>query len=176
MQLNFALEGVHVLVGGVALYTLALPNYAEFTALYDQYRIDYIEAEFMFSNNYSSVGTPGTTLPVFIVAKDYDDSNASNFTDLQQYNNAITWQVGEQHDRDGKKLIRVKPNADLALFNGITTAYARAGPMLVDTANPAVPHYGLKLAFDPIFPAAVSTVVGYLSMNFRYHLTMKSTK
>lgn len=177
MQLNFALEGVHVLIGGVASTTFAMPNYTEFSALYDQYRIDYVEASFLFSNNNSSVNSPGTTLPVFIIARDYDDSGNANYTDLQQYNNAQVWQVGEQQGRDGKKVVRVRPSVDTLVYNtALTSGYSRSKPMFIDTSSPAVPHYGLKLAFDPIFPAAVSTVVGYLSMNFKYHMTMNNTK
>ena len=39
-----------------------------------------------------------------------------------------------------------------------------------------VPHYGVKIAFDPIAQGlpGTSAVLGYLSMSASYHLTMKT--
>lgn len=177
LQFNFTLQGANIYLGGVLFANCAMPNYSELVNLYDQYRIDSVDCEFMFSNNYSSVGSPGTTLPVFIAAKDFDDNNATTYTDLQQYGTAVTWQVGEQQGRSGKKTIRVNPNVDIAVYrSAITSGYARAKPMFIDTASSDTPHYGFKLAFDPIFTPVASTVVGYLSINFKYHLTMTNTK
>ena len=41
-----------------------------------------------------------------------------------------------------------------------------------------VPHYGVKIAFDPIAQGlpGTSAVLGYLSMSASYHLTMKNTR
>lgn len=176
MQFAFKLEGVNVFVNGVSSTTLALPNYTEFTALYDQYRLDWIECNFIFTNNTSSVNSPGTVLPVMYLAKDYDDTNVANYTDLQQYSTQTTWQLGMQHGSDGKKTIRIKPNVDVALYQGVTTGYARGKPMMIDTSSPSVPHYGIKIAYDPVFTPAAATNVGYLTCNFIYHMTMAHTK
>ena len=54
-----------------------MPNVSEFTGLYDQYRIDYVECKFSFSNNNSSNSSPGSTLPIMYLVKDYDDSGAA---------------------------------------------------------------------------------------------------
>lgn len=176
MQFAFKLEGVNVFINGVSSTTLPLPNYTEFTALYDQYRLDWIECQFVFTNNTSSVNSPGTVLPVMYLAKDYDDTNSANYTDLQQYSTQTMWQLGMQHGSDGKKVIRVKPNVDVALYQGVTTGYARGKPMLIDTSSPSVPHYGIKIAYDPVFTPAAATNVGYLTCNFVYHMTMAHTK
>lgn len=176
MQFNFTLAGVNVLLNGVASTTLPMPNYTEFTALYDQYRIDYVDCMFIFSNNQSSVNSPGSVLPVMYLAKDYDDSNAANYPDLQQYSTQRVWQLGEQARNNGIYRLRVKPNVDVALYQGVTTGYARGKPMLVDTSSPSVPHYGVKIAYDPIFTPAASTNVGYLTVCFKYHMTMAHSK
>lgn len=176
MQFNFTLAGVNSQFGGAAPTVLPLPNYTEFTALYDQYKIDYVECQFFFSNNTSSVNSPGTTMPIMYLCKDYDDSNVANYTDLQQYQNCKCWQLGNRTNSDGKYTIFVKPNVDIALYQGITTGYARGKSMFVDTSSPSVPHYGIKIAYDPIFTPASATNVGYLTCTFKYHLTMSNTK
>lgn len=176
MQFNFCLSGVNASIGGGAPTLLPLPAATEFSALYDQYRIDYVDCQFMFSNNQSSVNSPGTVLPIMYLAKDYDDSNVANYTDLQQYSTQRTWQLG-QHRKDGVYHVRVKPNVDVTVYqSALLTGYARGKPMFIDTSSPAVPHYGIKIAYDPIFTPASSTNVGYLTCNFVFHMTMNNTK
>ena len=58
LQFSFQLSGVTVYLAGVTWLQLGMPNYTELTALYDQYRIDWVECEFYFSNNYSTVNVP----------------------------------------------------------------------------------------------------------------------
>jgi hypothetical protein len=176
MQFNFCLSGVNASIGGASPTLLPLPAATEFSALYDQYRIDYVDCQFMFSNNQSSVNSPGTVLPIMYLAKDYDDSNVANYTDLQQYSTQKTWQLG-QHRGDGIYHVKVKPNVDVTVYqSALLTGYARGKPMFIDTSSPAVPHYGIKIAYDPIFTPAASTNVGYLTCNFVFHMTMNNTK
>lgn len=174
LQFSFALSGVTIYLGGTSWQILNLPNYTELTALYDQYRIDWIEMEFFYSINSSS----GTTspLPIIYLAKDYDDPGSATVTALQQYESCQTWQLGDQRGT-GKKVIRVRPNVDINVYNTpASNGYARSGPIFIDTQSPNVPHYGVKIAMDPIKFAASSTVLGYMSINMKYHLTMMHTK
>lgn len=175
MQINFMLSGINLYLGGTTWTTLTMPNYAEFTTLYDQFRIDWVEGEIYFSaNSAESVSANNGTLPMLICAKDYDDSNTATSTDLAQYNNCQYWQLGNMAM---KKKINIKPNVDIAVFNGLTNGYARAKPMFIDTASFGVPHYGLKLATTPIVtPPANNTNLGSLFFRFRYHITMNNTR
>lgn len=176
MQFAFTLQGVSCFFGGVSTFTAAMPNNTEFVNLYDQYRIDYVDCEFMFSNNNSSTSSPGTTLPVMYLAKDYDDTGVAGINEIMQYSKQKTWQLGYQHGNNGKYRVRIKPNVDLALYQGVTTGYARGKPLFIDTGSPSVPHYGIKIAYDPIFTPGSATNVGYLTCNFVYHMTMNNTK
>lgn len=176
MQFAFTLSGIKVYLGGTLNTTLPLPNYTEFTALYDQYKIDWVECKFTFSNNNSSNSSPGTTLPIMYLCKDYDDSSTANVTDIQQYSTQQQWQLGNAHGRDGIKTINVRPTVDVALFQGLTTGYGRGKPMFVDTSSPDVLHYGVKIAYDPINYPAASTLVGYLACTFVYHMSMKNSR
>lgn len=175
-QMAFTLRGVDFYFGGVNTFRAAMPNYTEFTNLYDQYRIDWVEVKFMFSNNNSSVNSPATVLPTIYLAKDYDDTAAAGVPELSQYQNMQVWQLGSQQASNGFYTVRVKPNVDVALYQGVTTGYARGKPMLIDTSSSEVPHYGIKVAWDTFKAPAASTIIGYLNVMATYHLTMCNTK
>lgn len=176
-QLVFALTGMDVYFGGVKTATIAMPNYAEFTSMYDQYRIDWVEVRFMFSNNSSSVNSPATVLPAFYIAKDYDDANSAGRPELEQYNNLKIWQAGGQTNRNGIFKVRVKPRAAVQYYNGVASGYGPTqGQPRIDTSSPAVPHYGLKMAWDTFKSPAASTIIGYLNIAATYHMTMFNTK
>lgn len=178
IQVDFTLNNVRLFAAGGAspFATLPMPNATEFTGLYDQYRIDWIDCQFMFSNNNSSVNSPATVLPIIYLCKDYDDTANATVNDIRQYSTQQTWQLGQQQGSDGIHHVFVKPNVDVALYNGITTGYARGKPMYIDTGSADVPHYGIKFALDRIAVPASSTPVGYLTINFVYHMTFANTK
>lgn len=174
LQFNFTLGGVQMYCGGTLFSTAAMPNLTEFTGLYDQYRIDYVEVQPIFSNNMSNVTTSNITLPVMYVCKDYDDSNDATITDIQQYSNHRVFQVGQM---GGRNIIRVKPNVDVVVYQSpALSGYARGKPMFIDTASGGIPHYGVKLAMEPFVIPATGTIVGYFTFNFKFHLTMQNTK
>lgn len=176
MQINFMLNGMNILFGGVQTAVISMPNVAELTALYDQYTIEYVELEFYFSNNQSSVNSPSTALPLMYIVKDYDDSNTAGRTDLEQYGNCKRWQLGNRTNANGAYKMKVKPSVAKALFQGVTTGYARGFNEKIDTQYPAVPHYGCKLAWDNFFNPASTTIVGYLNIVAKYHITMYNTR
>lgn len=179
LQFNFTLGGVNIFAGGTAIGTgvLPMPNVTELTTLYDQYRIDWIECDFFFSNNMSNVTSPTTVLPICYMCKDYDDSADAGVTDIQQYTTQMVWQWGQQQGRNGKYTVRIKPNVDTVVFqSALLSGYGRGKPQFIDTSSGQVPHYGIKLAVDPIFIPPAATPIGYLTCNFKYHLTMGHTK
>lgn len=177
LQFNFTLGGVQAYCGGTLFATLTMPNLTEFTTLYDQYRIDWIECDFMFSNNMSNITSPALVLPVCYLCKDYDDSNDAGVTDIQQYATQRVWQWGQQQGKNGIYKVRVKPNVDTVVFqSAVLSGYGRGKPQFLDTSSGQVPHYGIKLAVDPIFIPATSTPLGYFTCNFKYHLTMAHSK
>lgn len=172
LQFNFTLGGVQMYCGGTLFYTAQLPNSSEFTSLYDQYRIDYVEMQPIFSNNISNVTTAALTLPIMYVCKDYDDSNDAGIADIQQYNNHRFFQVQQIGS-----VVKVKPNVDVAVYqSAVLTGYARGKSMFIDTSSGQVPHYGIKLAMEPMVVPASTTLIGYFTFNFKYHLTMQNTK
>lgn len=174
MEFSFTQFGVSIGVGGIAVVNSTYDNAGSLAAVYDQYRIDRVDMEIFFSNNFSNVTTPSVTLPIMTIVEDYDDSNSITLAKANAYNNAVQWQLGQMRG-SGSIHKSIKPTVDLLVYNGVTSGYARADPMFIDTANNAVPHYGIKLVIDPIVQTAASTVCGYLSFRFRAHMTYKAS-
>ena len=155
LQFSFQLSGVTVYLAGVTWLQLGMPNYTELTALYDQYRIDWVECEFYFSNNYSTVNVPESpSHRVFSEGlRRCSIRHRPSLTAIRLLPNL----ANRAPTTRGKHVIRVRPNVDIGVYQGVTTGYARGKPMFIDTTYPSVPHYGIKLCVDSVAPATAST-------------------
>lgn len=126
---------------GALKFTLAdLPNYTEFTALYDQYKIYFVVLRFVPDQNMASANNAaGTTTPILYHVIDYDDATApANKTDLFQYQNLKV----RNFSRFSK--ITLRPHVAVAAYQGAFTGYANFKSLWLDAANTAVEHYGVK--------------------------------
>lgn len=144
-------------VGGAGEYLKAMSfnlgqvggNLGPFTALYDSYSIRKIVVKIIPKFNSGDIDVPaasGGELPNIAHCLDYDDSNTpANFGDVMQRQNA-------KLTRGNKIIKRVfKPSVNV-ITDGTSTAAGfmqRYAPWL-DITNVAVPHYGLKLAIQPM--------------------------
>jgi hypothetical protein len=110
-------------------------NVAEFTTLFDQYRINYVVLKFMCG----TLETNSTDNATMTIACDYDDGNApTNVSDLFQYDNCKIYSYGKDIN------VKLKPRIAMAAYGGAFTSYANAGGMWLDVASPAVEYYGVK--------------------------------
>lgn len=178
IEMSFSLSGgVQVLIGGANVDTYAMPNATDFSNLYEQYRIDWIDVMITFSNNNSSINQPTTGLPRIFFAEDHDDTSAVNMTGILQYDNLQQWQLGAL-DGSNTKTIRIHPTALQSVYlSAVSTGYQAGNKsQFISTAYAGVPHYGVKMVVDPIFYSAGSVAVGNLAMAFKYHLTFRSVK
>jgi len=144
-------------VFGSVLFALSnLPNYTEFTALFDEYRILQARVHFIPLN----VGTGGSFQPIYTVI-DYDDSIApASIDDLNQYSTLMVAQYGREFERV------LTPKFAVAAYSGTFTSYS---PMTgwVDVASPTVQHYGVKYALG------ASSVASLLVYGIRVGLTVQ---
>lgn len=175
IELSFSLNGVAIYLGGALVDTYAMPNATDFTNLYDQFRIDWIDCMYTFSNNNSSINQPTTGLPRVFHVVDHDEVSASNMTTVLQYDNLQQWQLG--HD-PSTKIIRIRPTPlQMVYLSAVATGYeAGQKAKFISTAYAGVPHYGVKMIVDPILYSAGSVFVGNIAMSFKYHITCRSTK
>jgi hypothetical protein len=174
LAMFFSLAGTYFFIGGTNVQITSVPNFSEFTALYDQYKIDHVEVGFTFSNNVSTVSNPSTVLPILGVAIDYDDIADTNYSSLQQYDSFQSFQLGNNF-RGGKRVFRLSPTFTSSVYTNAGTGHARQrGPL--DCAYPTVQHYGLKASLDPMYYSVVGTTVGILSIETKYFFTMFNTR
>jgi len=128
-----------------------LPDYTDFTTLYDSFSIDAVKMYFSFNGNsllmsdkYYTVGLPEN---LFLV--DYDDYDApastlAGWKSIQQCNNVKYFQVGNK-SKSRYAVYLVPRVAGMAYETLTTTAYTAMKPKTqIDMKNSATPHYGLK--------------------------------
>lgn len=125
----------------------AFPNSAEFTSLFDQYRIKHLEVSFVYVN-------PASVLAPLYSVIDYDDATTPGaVTDLLQYQTLMQTAPGQQHIR------RLEPRFDLAAYSGVFTSFALAQKdAWVDVASPTVQFYGIKYALPATLGGTSGTV------------------
>lgn len=131
---------------GSGNFTLAqLPQVATFTALFDQYKVEYLE----FSFRMAYLTTPitaftTTTMPAIYTVVDLDDVVAP--TTLNQLREYSSCQI---HENTPTFTVRFKPGILTGIYNGTTIVAggATSAPWL-DCNQTAIPHYGVKWGCD----------------------------
>lgn len=175
MEINFSLNQTQVYIAG-ALYT-TVPNTgaSDFTALYDQYRIDMVELSIMYGVN--AYIAPGTTSgvgssqnPVLLIAFDPTDSSVTSMSSILQYNDLKVIQLCSEKVQNGYAL-QFRP-VPLITAGGSPAAVSFKNAPWISKDTPTVPHYGVKLFLDNL-GGALPTPVGNLEIYVKYHLSMK---
>lgn len=158
-----------------------LPNYTEFTSLYDQYMIKGIKLSFVPSgNSYMTSTVSGISQVVgfsrFNSAIDYDDTGVPvNENELLQYQSLKTTPGYRQHSR------YFKPKVQFTVAdNDITATTANAGPRgntWLDCANPSIDHLGLKVwCAAPINSGATASTSITYSVYATYYMAFKNVR
>lgn len=136
-----------------------IPDYTNYTAIWDQYRIDKVEFKFVptLSTVINKPYDDSTSVLVvdpcqLVIAIDRDDnslpSTSTGYVDLLK-------RAGSKTCRAGKTLtVTWKPNRLKSLYQSATsTGYAVDNSNeFLDCAQTSIPHYGLKYALTPFSP------------------------
>lgn len=119
----------------------SLDQASTFTALFDQYRIAWVEVEYRPMGGYSGLGSLGGALvPLIYTAVDYDDNTSwSSIAQAREYQNAVVHQ-------NEVFTIKFKPHVAMAAYSGAFTSFANVESPWIDAASPTVQHYGVKTA------------------------------
>jgi hypothetical protein len=121
--------------------TSDVPNYAAYTAVFDQYRIERVEAWIIPNGN--STAPASSNGGAWTTAVDYDDGNTPTaFTQVSDKQTALTTGVLAGHYHSWV------PQYATAAYSGTFVSFS-AERGWVDSASPSVQHYGLKLAASP---------------------------
>jgi len=160
---SFAGSTITDTFGGIRFRLVDVPGSAEFTSLFDQYKITGVKVSFLPRGNVGEVGT-NQGIVKFFTAIDYDDITAlTSINDLLQYENAKTTRSTQDHSR----FLRPKVAA-LAYQSSVGNAYMpRTG--WIDCNNTTVEHYGIKWALQQL-PVGSQT----FDVKIDYYLSFKN--
>lgn len=116
----------------------AVPDFAEFTTLFDAYIIDQVDIHFVLDNNKAE------QYPTLLIAPDYDDANAP-----ATENEVLTHQgckILPFSPNKREHTFSVKPRVAMAVYRtGVTSSYGWSRPgQLMDIATTDTPWYGMK--------------------------------
>lgn len=138
-----------------------LPNYTEYIAMFDQYKIINVELTFRsFQNCSVATGVANEVLSVMAYSVlDHDDvvlATASN-VGLQAFRQRPSFR--EQNFLSNRPLRRrITPRIAIAEYgSGVFASYGNFKAGWIDMNSPAVQHYGVKGMFEVFSPASATT-------------------
>jgi hypothetical protein len=121
--------------------TSDIVQFSSFAAVFDQYRVDRIEAWLMPFG----VGTvPGyNSLGKMYTVVDYDDAvTPTSIAALQQYENCVTTRFTDGH------YVNFVPHIAVAAYGGAFTQFLNEKATWIDCGSTGTFHYGLKLGIE----------------------------
>lgn len=160
-----------------------LPDYTEFTALFDRYKIAGVKVVFR-SFNISSLSdvqgqANGQLGGVIHYITDYDDAAVPTASDvgvqaLREHENYRTASIFNSRGLFLKRYVR--PRIALAAYAGAFTSYANVKPMWIDAASPSVQHYGLKFIVELLASQANFTQNFNFTVECTYYVMCKDVR
>jgi hypothetical protein len=162
----FSIQGnvVSPILGGQYVQLNQLSNYALYTALFDQYRIDMVEVTFNLKNNPGS-GTGFGRLNVF---PDFDDATApASLANAQSHPRVMRHVFTPTQPTF---TFSFQPRLAVAAYGGAFTKYTSpSSKVYVDSSNADAQHYGYKYAIENF-----TDTNNYIEVIYRVWLTMRS--
>lgn len=142
-----------------------LPNYTEWTSLYDRFKISGISFKLIPRINVAAVGTSAPPSQIF-TCLDYDGNGATTLSAIQQYQNLRMTRGMTTHKRYFKPAVLA-----MAYESGTSTAYTPKWNQYIDSVNPTTPHYGLY----GVIPNCSGAVIPY-DLEATYYISCKNVR
>lgn len=165
---SFATLTIQSITDTFAGYNFSLedvPNYTEFTALYDMYKINAVKITFLpqMTQNVSlgSVNNPQASTRFFSVI-DYNDSSApTSIDELRQYQSCKMTPILRKHTR-----FIMKPKI-------LDSSNSSRSPW-ISTSSPSTNYFGLKVAVENM-SSSTTTFMDY-TIEAKFYLSFKQVK
>jgi hypothetical protein len=150
---------------------------AEFTSLFDQYRITKVECFFHLQSNPNSdlfinsntLANQSNFYPKLWVVYDDDDANSVTLSQIKERANVKCWIM----EPNKMKKFVIKPKVLIQTYGtALTTGYEPKASCWCDMANFGVKHYGLKAVLD--CETVVPSTAFYVRVDYRYHFECKT--
>ena len=154
-------------------------NNAEFTSLYDQYRLDYVTLTISWSPNTTISLAPNNLsqplFPLFYYCKDYDDATSPlSLTAFKEKGNLrqfrlTPFKIFKINVKPACQKVIVKafgPSGNPVTFGDLST-----GPVWnkkIDCNSDSTPHFGIKMLIDYVNAAQA---LGAVNIEKMYHFT-----
>lgn len=151
-----------------------IPNFSEFVALFDQYKILGVGITWIFTRTENQISTTvgQNPMPNLGYVRDYNDA-----TPLTSEGNYLQFQDCRIRRLDRPISMYVRPRPSTALYNGAFTGYGVPTNVWIDTASSDVQHYGVKWFTDASMEGSLPTEqLGVIKMVFRFYLAFRNVK
>lgn len=146
-----------------------LPNYSEFTGLYDQYRIKAVRYQILWQQQELLPSTTASYIGTVLHAIDLDDATSpASANEMYQYKYL---KIGKSIGMTKRYL---KPRTLTTMYNnGVTSAYSLQNRKAwLDAAYPDIQHFGLKLYIQR--PSGTTEIAGVVKM--KYYLEFRNPR
>lgn len=148
---SFSLGQMEIWFNGVSAFTTAVPNYTEFTSLFDQYQLRGVEFDVYWCKNVvdGGAGTTSRSLPTIWHALDYDDNATVTIAELSQYPGREITSLGENGGKVMHRRFRPIPSYIGNDGTGSDAKFvALDANQWIDCTYPLVEHKGIKMYLD----------------------------
>lgn len=155
---------------GITFAMSDLNNSAEFTTLFDQYRIKKVLYRFYISRQVDLATTAANKgiYPRLFWVHDYDDSTPLAIPLLSEYTGMKSWQFNESNVRT--KWMSISPAKLQEIYRATTSAYQPVWKGFLDTTYSNVPHYGVKFSIKDLY-AGINLI-----METKYIIELKNPR
>lgn len=152
-----------------------LASYTEFTALFDLYKLCGVRMSFRWGAQ-APANASVFVAPEMTIVRDYDDGSVPGTKDvLLQYQGVKTYQLNACTSRPINYFI--KPCLQKMVYKTVASTGYTPGRAWLSTADPTVPHFGVKAFFDGSQNGGVGTNrLGNLNITLTYYLAFKNVK
>lgn len=143
-------------------------NHTEFTSLYDQFRIDWVKAQFFLRIDPSAQTAAGASYPRMYWFRDYDDQALASLNDVRENSK------GKRAILHPNRPVTIwfKPNVLSEIYRtAVTTGYSPKFNQWIDASVPNLVHYGIKYCIDDL------TNTNYkVDLEVTYGLSMRNSR
>jgi hypothetical protein len=147
-------------INGANSINVFIPGYSDFTALFDEIKVDEWAIQHTACNSTQSTGVqPGSSILGYCV--DYNDNNPpTNISDIQQY---PSYRSRLLNSDVAPQTIKLKPKMQTYTLDSAGAAVHGVTKRGYYKSTIQVPHFGVKYAFV-VGPAATTTATLVLEM------------
>lgn len=123
-----------------------LPNYTEFSNLFDRYMLTHVQLRFTLKIDPSAQAAASAVYPKLYYVKDYDDSSSPASLDVLREHSRCVQKVLYPNR---PVIVNVKPAILQEIYrSGVATTYSPRWKTWIDCNTMDCPHYGLKWGLD----------------------------